>query len=158
MSVQDSESRRFEQTFGRVFLRPILAQDRPRKYFFGVFEKFETFFSKICAHSERYRNLLAGIFEILTFYGNIAFPLSPVFGRLFCEIYLGSKMGHFHERPKNRIFRNPKRSDFITYIFQLLFDTATLVIMKLRMMKATGCKQRCKSDLLYRILYAYTTI
>ena len=46
--------------------------------FFGVFEKFETFFSKICAHSERYRNLLAGIFEIPTFYGNIAFPLSPV--------------------------------------------------------------------------------
>ena len=55
-----------------------MAQDRPRKYFFRVFEKFETFFSKICAHSERYRNLLAGIFEILTFYGNIAFPLSPV--------------------------------------------------------------------------------
>ena len=46
--------------------------------FFGVFEKFETFFSKICAHSERYRNLFAGIFEIVTFYGNIAFPLSPV--------------------------------------------------------------------------------
>ena len=45
--------------------------------FFGVFEKIGTFFSKICAHSERYRNLLAGIFEILTFYGNIAFPLSP---------------------------------------------------------------------------------
>ena len=40
--------------------------------FFGVFEKFETFFSKICAHSERYRNILAGIFEILTFDGNIA--------------------------------------------------------------------------------------
>ena len=47
--------------------------------FFGVVEKFESFFSKICAHSERYRNLLAGIFEILTFYGNIAFPLSPAF-------------------------------------------------------------------------------
>ena len=47
-------------------------------FFFGVFEKFETFFSKICAHSERYRNLLAGIFEILTFYGNVAFPLSQV--------------------------------------------------------------------------------
>ena len=46
--------------------------------FFGVFEKFETFFSKICAHSERCRYLLASIFEILTFYGNIAFPLSPV--------------------------------------------------------------------------------
>ena len=48
----------------------------PGMIFFGVFEKFETFFSKICAHSERY-NILAGIFEILTFYGNIAFPLSP---------------------------------------------------------------------------------
>ena len=45
---------------------------------FGVFEKFVTVFSKICAHSERYRNLLAGVLEILTFYGNITFPLSPV--------------------------------------------------------------------------------
>ena len=51
----------------------------PGIIFFGAFEKFETCFSKICAHSERYRNLLAGIFEILTFYGNIAFPLSPVY-------------------------------------------------------------------------------
>ena len=62
----------------------------PGIVFFGGFEKFETFFSKICVHSERYRNLLAGVFEILTFlwkhrvsivltfYGNIAFPLSPV--------------------------------------------------------------------------------
>ena len=50
----------------------------PGMIFFGVFEKFETFFSKTCAHSERYRNLLAGIFEILTFYANRAFPLSPV--------------------------------------------------------------------------------
>ena len=49
----------------------------PGIIFFGVFEKFETFFSKICAHSEQYRDLLAGIFEIRTFYGNIAFPLSP---------------------------------------------------------------------------------
>ena len=50
----------------------------PGILFFGVFEKFETFFSKICAHSERYRNLLSGIFEIPTFDRNIAFPLSPV--------------------------------------------------------------------------------
>ena len=28
--------------------------------FFGVFKKTETFLSNICAHSERYRNLLAG--------------------------------------------------------------------------------------------------
>ena len=65
-----------------------MAQDRPRKYFFGVFEKFETFFSKICAHSERYRNLLAGIFEILTFNGNIAFLLSPVLHAFFFQILL----------------------------------------------------------------------
>ena len=50
----------------------------PGIFFFGVFEKFETFSPKICAHSERYRNRWAGIFEILTFCGNIAFPLSPV--------------------------------------------------------------------------------
>ena len=50
----------------------------PAFFFFGVFEMCVCFFSEICAHSERYRNLLAGIFEILTFYGNIAFPLSPV--------------------------------------------------------------------------------
>ena len=39
----------------------------PGIVFSGVFEKFETFFSKIYAHSEQYRYLLAGIFEILTF-------------------------------------------------------------------------------------------
>ena len=50
----------------------------PGIIFFGVLEKFETFFSKICAHNDRYRNLLAGIFETPTFYGNIAPPLSPV--------------------------------------------------------------------------------
>ena len=62
-------------SFSQADFGPRSAQD----FFFGVFEKFETFFSKICAHSERYRNLLAGIFEIPTFYGNaIAFPLSSV--------------------------------------------------------------------------------
>ena len=50
----------------------------PGIIFFGVFESLKVCFSKICAHSERYRNLLAGIFEISSFYGNIAFPLSPV--------------------------------------------------------------------------------
>ena len=55
----------------------------PGDIFFGVFEKFETLFAKICSHSERYRYRLAGIFEILTFYGNIAFPLSPVSAMLF---------------------------------------------------------------------------
>ena len=63
-------------------------QDRPRNYFFAVIEKFETFCEEICAHSERYRDLLAGIFEILTFYGNIAFPLSPVLA-ISSQICLG---------------------------------------------------------------------
>ena len=31
-------------------------------------------------NSESHRNLLAGIFEIRTVYGNIAFPMSPVLG------------------------------------------------------------------------------
>ena len=48
-----------------------------RSIFFGVFEKFESFFFEDLCSSERYRNLLAGIFEIPTFYANIAFPLSP---------------------------------------------------------------------------------
>ena len=53
-------------TFGWVFLRPTFVQDRHRNYFFRGFWKVWNFFSKIRAHSERYRNLLAGIFEILT--------------------------------------------------------------------------------------------
>ena len=69
----------------------------PGIVFWRFFEKFESLFSKICAHGERYRNLLVGIFEILTFYGNIAFPLSPVLGfylvqvnriRWFLQIYM----------------------------------------------------------------------
>ena len=53
-----------------------MAKDLPRNYFGGggvdklelFFRRFETVFSKICAHRERYRNLLAGIFEIRTFF------------------------------------------------------------------------------------------
>ena len=47
-------------------------------FFSGFLKSLKLFFLKICAHGERYRNLLAGIFEILTFFGNIAFPLSLV--------------------------------------------------------------------------------
>ena len=39
------------------FSQADLAKIGPGMIFFGVFERFETFFSKICAHSERYRNL-----------------------------------------------------------------------------------------------------
>ena len=44
----------------------------------GLLKSLKLFFRKICAHSERYRNRFAGTFEIVTFFGNIAFPLSPV--------------------------------------------------------------------------------
>ena len=44
----------------------------------GFLKSLKRIFSEICADSERYRNLLAGIFQILTFCGNIVFPLSPV--------------------------------------------------------------------------------
>ena len=45
------------------------------------YSKFGTLFLKFCAHSKRYRNLMAGIFELQTFFGNIAFPLSSVLDR-----------------------------------------------------------------------------
>ena len=50
----------------------------PGFFFFSGFLKRLNFFSTICAHSQRYRNLLAGISENLTFDDNIGFPLSPV--------------------------------------------------------------------------------
>ena len=62
-------------------LRPILAQQLPRIFFF--FLKGWNFFFKICAHSGRYRNLMAGIFEVQTFIGDIAFPLPSVLLCLF---------------------------------------------------------------------------
>ena len=69
MSVEDSESRRFELngwlSFSQADLDPTSAQEL---FFFAFFWKFGTLFLKICAHSERYRNLIAGIFEILTFF------------------------------------------------------------------------------------------
>ena len=44
MSLQDSESRRFDWTFGWVFLRPILAKDRPKNDFVRGFRKVLFFF------------------------------------------------------------------------------------------------------------------
>ena len=37
----------------------------PGMSFLGVFEKFETFLSKICAHSERYNFFVAGISDVV---------------------------------------------------------------------------------------------
>ena len=64
-------------SFSQADLGPRSAQE----LVFSGFSKNLRLFSKICAHSERYRNLLAGIFEILTFFGKIAFPLSPVLSK-----------------------------------------------------------------------------
>ena len=87
-------------------------------------------------------------------------------GRLLCKIFLGSKMDPFHKRQKNIILCDSKRSSFITDFFELQFDTATLVIPSFRMIKARGCKQRFKSDLLRNYLvpvsiymqYYYTVV
>ena len=56
-------------------------------------------------------------------------------------------MGPFHKRQKNMVLCDSKRTSFITYFFELQFDTATLIIPSFRMIKATGGKQRFKSDL-----------
>ena len=91
--------------FSQADLGPRSAQE----LFFSVFfEKFETFFSKICAHSERYRNLLAGIFEILTFYGNIAFPLSPVLHEQIAGIIPAGMIFFFQAEDGIRV-RSPSR-------------------------------------------------
>ena len=61
MSIEDSESRRFELTFVWVFLRPILAQDLPRIFFSRFFSKFETFFRRfvlIASDTEIFRGYL----------------------------------------------------------------------------------------------------
>ena len=65
MSVQDSESRHLEHLAERFSGRSWV-KISPGSIFFGVFERFQTFFPKIFANSEQYRNLLAGIFDILT--------------------------------------------------------------------------------------------
>ena len=107
MSVADSESRRFELNIRLSFLRPTLPEDLARTHdavvvfvdrcpsrtrnltptlpedlariFFSVFfSRFGTFFVKICAHINRRRELMASIFEIHFFFGNIAFPLASV--------------------------------------------------------------------------------
>ena len=62
-------------SFSQADLGPRSAQEL---FFSGFLKSLKRIFSEICADSERYRNLLAGIFQILTFCGNIVFPLSPV--------------------------------------------------------------------------------
>ena len=58
----------------------------PRIFFSYFVESLVPFFLKICAHSERYRNLKAGTSEIQSFFGNIAFPLPSVLRPKYTKI------------------------------------------------------------------------
>ena len=58
MFVENSESRRFELSFSQADLGPTFGQEL---FFHLFFFNFGTFFVKICAHSERYRNLMAEV-------------------------------------------------------------------------------------------------
>ena len=76
MSVVDSESRRFELNTRPSFSQADLGRTPRQELVFPLF--FFTFLVKICAHSERYRNRMAGIFESQIFFGNIASSLASV--------------------------------------------------------------------------------
>ena len=84
-SVENSESRRFELTFGWVLLRPILTQHLPGNVFFRLKKKNGIFFSKICAHSGR--KSCGGIFAIQTFLWqhrvSVVIGLTKAFFRFF---------------------------------------------------------------------------
>ena len=58
---------------GCVFKRLILAQHLPKNNFPIFISTLETSIMTVCAHSERYKKLMEGIFEILFFFGNVAF-------------------------------------------------------------------------------------
>ena len=55
-------------------------------------------------------------------------------------------MGPLHERQKNNLTQSHAEQfhaeQFEHIFFQLVFDTATRSILKLRMLKARGCTQR----------------
>ena len=81
---EDSESRRFESSLWRSFSQVYLGPTSGQEFFWGEGGETLDFFQwRLCAHSERYRNLLAGIFEIQTFFGNIEFPLASVYKRVW---------------------------------------------------------------------------
>ena len=68
MSVDDSKSRQFELKIWLSFSQVNLGRTYGQELFFSLFFfTLKLFFMKICAHSERYRNIMAGIFEIQSF-------------------------------------------------------------------------------------------
>ena len=76
-------------------------------------------------------------------------------GRLLFNIFYVPKLALFTKGKKNIILRDSKRSSFSTDFFEVQFDTPTLIIPSFRMIKATGCKQWFKSDLLRMYLVGF---
>ena len=79
MSVQDSESRRFELACGNVFLRRILAQGLPRNIFFVFF---------LLLTSKKKNVLIASGKEILW---RISLKFKVFFGNIVVSIVIGLK-------------------------------------------------------------------
>ena len=63
MSVEHSESRRFKLNVSLSFSQADLGPKSGQDFIFRFFQVWN-FFCKICAHSERYRNITAGIFKV----------------------------------------------------------------------------------------------
>ena len=66
-------------------------------------------------------------------------------------MFLEVQKGPFSQKAKRDNLMRFKTEQFHHKFFYLLFDTATLIIPSFRMIKARGCKQSFKSDLLNRI-------
>ena len=64
-----SESRRLESNIWLIFSQADFGPTSAQEVFFSfLFFNLEHFFVETCAHSERYRNFMAGIFEIQTIF------------------------------------------------------------------------------------------
>ena len=94
-SVEDLESPRFKLKFGGVFSGRPWLNICPGNILFVFFLwtlVWNFCLGDFCAHSERYKNIMAGIVKIQICFGNIAFPW---ISRLLCNFFLGSKMDPF---------------------------------------------------------------
>ena len=75
-------------------------------------------------------------------------------GRPFVmQYFFSSKVGPIHNRQKNTILWYSIRSIFITDLFELQFDTATLIIPRFRMTQARGANSG--SNLIYYVITWY---
>ena len=96
MSVEDSESHRFQTNISLSVSQADLASTFRQELFF-LLKKKSIYFVEIHAHSQRYRNITADIFGIQTVFGKIVFPLvsALLIARLLVED--ASKIATFSE-------------------------------------------------------------